>query len=190
MKAHSEKDFEDNNMFLEKWKVIKILFLNTRLLEVDTDDDYGTLYIAEDDEDKHNYYDFGAPSKSGIGNSSSANQEVSDFCDSDVPGPAPEVEPPRPAPGSSYANTNLGTATSSLGRNPSSMDTSLNRMQFNYDQSFSNQVTSVDLNDNFNHDNQQVQPQQIPQIHLQPQVYCCQIFWNDLKKKLQEIALL
>ena len=148
---------------------------HTRLLEVETDDDYGTLYIAEDDEDKHNYYDFGAPSKSGIGNSSSANQEVSDFCDSDVPGPAPEVEPPRPAPGSSYANPNLGNATSSLGRNPSSMDSSLNRMQFNYDQSFSNQVTSVDLNDNFNHDNQQVQPQQIPH-HLQPQVYCCQIF--------------
>lgn len=42
------------------------------------------MYIAEEDEDKHNYY--------------GASNKLSDFCDSDVPGPAPEVEPPRPAP--------------------------------------------------------------------------------------------
>ena len=116
---------------------------------------------------------------------------MSDFCDSDVPGPAPEVEPPRPAPGSSSGAggnpTALGnaTGTSSLGGhspnlqgNPS-MDTSRSRMQFYYDQSFSsNQVTSVDLNDNFNHDNQHVQPQEQISHNRQPQVLCWQIINN------------
>ena len=108
---------------------------HARLLEADTDDDYGALYIAEEDENKTNYYD--------INGRSIPNGQVSDFCDSDVPGPAPEVEPPRPA--------------------PSSVDTS--RM-FYYDQQvtgvtgFGNQpVTDRDLNDNFS-DNQHVQPHQ------------------------------
>lgn len=90
---------------------------HTRLLEAD-DEDYGQLYIAEEDEEKHNYY--------------GGSNKLSDFCDSDVPGPAPEVEPPRPAP-----KDHLQEA-------------------YYYDQttdepaSFSDQSTNRDLNDNFN----------------------------------------
>ncbi len=95
---------------------------HTRLLEAD-DSDYGQLYIAEEDTDlenlseKHNYYNFGT-----------------NFCDSDVPGPAPEVEPPRPAPKEQQ------------------------RPNFYYDSAAGGQATGLinrDLNDNFN-DNHQV----------------------------------
>ena len=48
---------------------------HTRLLEAD-DDDYGTLYMPEDESSKHNFYDFG-PSAAESAVRSAVGQTVS-----------------------------------------------------------------------------------------------------------------
>lgn len=153
---------------------------HARLLEADDEDSYGQLYVGTDDScvedavDKH-LFEFGA--------SFERDEE-------EVPGPAPEVEPPRPAPSgiksSQHSDLYSGkTSSSTRSRNgcyensdgPKTASSARLRngyenpdyhsMMRHYEQQPQQQpqneqlpYVNRDLNDNYNGDNQRLQQQQ------------------------------
>lgn len=130
---------------------------HTRLLQQTAeDDDYGQLYVEEEDGGGLPLYDYGADF--GV--------DLND----EVPGPAPEIDPPHPAPPGRLKEFYKSTTARITRSNNYRQDYQIidgfqqppqSQSEFNLQQSEvinDDLLVNRDLNDNYNADNQQQQP--------------------------------
>ena len=151
-----------------------------------SDDDYGQLYCPSATEDesvdlnKGHGHQGGVPTAAVGGATGGARFfEPSAYFDQDVPGPAPEIEPPRPAPSSAASGGGVGSISQFYKSTTAKLRNPEYHQMVDYDQhpllnggsaadfgtldsQMMQQAPHRDLNDNYNdnHTQQQMQQQQ------------------------------
>ena len=156
-----------------------------------SDDDYGQLYCpsATEDESVDLNKGRGHPNvpPTAVGGASAGAQffEPSAYFDQDVPGPAPEIEPPRPAPSSAASGGGVGSISQFYKSTTAKLRNPEYHQMVDYDQhpllnggpaadfgtldSQMMQPPNRDLNDNYNDNHIQQQFQQQQQQQMQQQ---------------------